>query len=83
MLTNRLSGESQRAQRRWASEQALASARIEGHIPTPAYLADCEAVVQGVMTLNEAGARSLARAVAADKYAAELKTTGLQTKNAR
>ena len=38
------------AQRQFANEQALASTRIEGHIPTPEFLADCDAVIAGVMT---------------------------------
>ena len=50
------------ARRRWAHEQALASTRIEGHVPTPEFLADCEAVTQGAMTADQARAASLARA---------------------
>lgn len=49
------------AQRRYANDQALASTRIEGHVPTPEFLADCEAVIAGKMTNDEARARSLAR----------------------
>lgn len=49
------------AQRRYATAQALASTRLEGHVPTPEYLADCEAVIAGTMTGEEARARSLAR----------------------
>lgn len=58
-----------KAERRWAHDQSLASSRIEGHVPSEAYLADSEAVIEGTMTLEEAGARSLARALAADKAA--------------
>jgi hypothetical protein len=47
---------------RLAHAQALANTRIEGHEPTPEFLADCEAVNRGQMTLTEARARSLARA---------------------
>jgi hypothetical protein len=57
------------AKRREAHEQALASTRIEGHVPTPEFLADCEAVIKGTMTEEEARAASLARALAADKAA--------------
>ena len=56
-------------ERRWARNQALACTRIEGHIPTPEFLADCEAIVNGKMTLDEAKAASLARALTADRAA--------------
>ena len=58
------------AERRAAHEQALASTRIEGHVPTAEFLADSEAVIAGTMTEAEAGARSLARALAKDLAAA-------------
>ena len=58
-----------KAQRRLAHEQALASTRIEGHQPSPEFLADCEAVVEGTMTRDQARAASLARALAKDKAA--------------
>jgi hypothetical protein len=51
------------AERRFAHEQALANARIEGHVPTPEFLADCEAVVMGTMTHEQARANSSARAL--------------------
>lgn len=57
------------AERRLAHEQALASTRIEGHVPTPEFLVDSEAVIQGAMTREEAGQRSLARALAKDRAA--------------
>lgn len=57
------------AERRVAHEQALASTRIEGHVPTPEFLADCEAVIKGTMTREEAGQRSLERAIATDRAA--------------
>ena len=41
--------------------KALASSVISGHVPTPEFLADCEAIVEGRMTHAEARARSLAR----------------------
>ena len=58
------------AQRRLAREQALASTRLEGHEPTPEFLADGEAVIAGTMTLAQARAASLARALAAERDAA-------------
>ena len=57
------------AERRFAHEQALANTRIEGHVPTPEFLADCEAVIAGTMTEDQARARSLARALAKDRAA--------------
>jgi hypothetical protein len=58
------------AQRNLAHEQALASTRIEGHRPSSQFLADCEAVVEGTMTRDQARAASLARALVKDKQAA-------------
>lgn len=58
-----------KAQRRLAHEQALASTRIEGHKPSPEFLADCNAVVDGAMTREQARAASLSRALAKDKAA--------------
>ena len=58
-----------KAQRRLAHEQALASTRIEGHRPSPEFLADCDAVIEGTMTRDQARAASLARALAKDKAA--------------
>ena len=57
------------AERRAAHEQALASTRISGHQPTADFLADSEAVIVGAMTELQARARSLARAIAADRAA--------------
>ena len=57
------------AERRFAHEQALASSRIEGDVPTAESLADTEAVIVGKMTPEEARARSLARALAKDRAA--------------
>jgi hypothetical protein len=53
-----------KAQRRVAHEQALASTRIEGHQPSAEFLTDCEAVIEGSMTREQARAASLARALA-------------------
>lgn len=58
-----------KARRRLAHEQALASTRIEGHQPSPEFLADCEAVIEGTMTHDQARAASLARALARDRAA--------------
>ena len=55
------------AERRLAHEQALASTRIEGHVPTPEFLADSEAVITGAMTEEQARAASLARALADER----------------
>lgn len=55
-----------KAERRLAHDQALASIRIEGHAPTPEFLADCAAVIEGTMTREQARAASLARALAKD-----------------
>ena len=56
-----------KAQRRLAHEQALASTRISGHKPSPEFLADAEAVIEGDMTIEQARAASLARALAEDR----------------
>ncbi|GHU07305.1 hypothetical protein AGMMS50225_04030 [Betaproteobacteria bacterium] len=58
-------------ERRYFHEQALASSRLEGFVPGPQYLADCEAVIAGTMTRDQARAASLARALARDKAARE------------
>jgi hypothetical protein len=58
------------AERRWAHEQALASTRIEGHVPTPEFLADCEEEIRGLITPEEVIARALVRARAEDRAAA-------------
>ena len=50
-------------ERSWSMRQAIASSIIEGHVPTAEFLADCEAIVEGRMTHEEAGARNLARAL--------------------
>lgn len=53
-------------QRRAAFDQALASTRIEGHEPTPEFLADCEKVIAGEMTDEQMAAESLRRAMELD-----------------
>lgn len=55
--------------RRQNYDQALASSRLEGHVPSAAYLADIECVIAGTMTPEAARAASLARALAADAAA--------------
>lgn len=49
-------------ERKAAFEQALASTRIEGHQPTPEFLADVDKVIAGEMTDDEMAAESLRRA---------------------
>lgn len=49
-------------QRKAAFDQALASTRIEGHEPTPEFLADVDRVIAGDMTDDEMAAESLRRA---------------------
>jgi hypothetical protein len=58
-----------KAERRWAQGQAMASARIEGHVPSAAFEADSAAIIEGTMTLEEARQRSLVRALAANRAA--------------
>jgi hypothetical protein len=50
-------------------EQALASTRIEGHQPSPEFLADMEALITGQLSDEEVRARIVARAQAADRRA--------------
>ncbi len=57
------------AKRRASLDQALASTRLEGHVPTPEFLADCEDFIAGRITRDEAMARSTARALAAERAA--------------
>jgi len=49
--------------RQLAMEQALANTRISGHAPTPEFIADCDAVIEGRMTYEQAIAASLERAM--------------------
>lgn len=57
------------AMRRWHLEQALASTRLEGHVPTADFLADCEAMITGQLTADEVRARVILRAKDADASA--------------
>lgn len=50
-------------------EQALASTRVEGHVPTPEFLADMEAMVTGQLSAEEVRQRIIARAQEADRQA--------------
>lgn len=51
-----------KAERRLARDEALANTRIEGHVPTPEFLADFDSVVDGRMTPEQAIEASMARA---------------------
>jgi hypothetical protein len=57
------------AERRMRMEQALASTRIEGHQPSPEFLADMEAMVTGQLSAEEVRRRIIARAQEADRRA--------------
>lgn len=67
-----------KAARRLAHEQALASTQISGHVPTPEFLADMEAVIKGNLTNEDARAASLARALAKDKAAGTRSTSATE-----
>lgn len=56
-------------ERRRSLTQALANTRIEGHVPSPEFLADCERFARGEITQDDIRARSLARAQGADRAA--------------
>jgi hypothetical protein len=49
------------SERRFNMRQAIANTVIEGHKPSPEFLADCEKVVTGQMTTEEAIKASVAR----------------------
>lgn len=57
------------AERRAHLDQALASTRLEGHMPTPEFLSDCEDYIAGRITRDEIMARSTARALATERAA--------------
>lgn len=61
--------------RRCGMEQALASSRIEGHVPSSEFLADVEVYITGNMTGEQVRAASLQRALAADRKARGLETS--------
>jgi hypothetical protein len=54
-------------------EQALASTRIEGHQPSPEFLADMEALITGQPCEEEVRRRIIERAQWADRAAQGLK----------
>jgi Antitoxin VbhA len=47
---------------RQAFDEAIASVRLEGYKPTPAFERDCEAVIAGTLTFEQARANALERA---------------------
>jgi Antitoxin VbhA len=49
------------AERRFFVNQALATTRIEGHVPSAEFLADCEAYVAGHLTTQQMRDTILAR----------------------
>lgn len=57
------------AERRMRLEQALANTRIEGHQPSPEFLADMEAMITGQLSDEEVRRRIIERAKAADRQA--------------
>lgn len=61
--------DSSEARRRYQMEDAIANTRIEGHVPSPEFLADCERFIRGEMTSEEVRAASLQRARVADAAA--------------
>jgi Antitoxin VbhA len=62
---------STKAERRYFNAQALSSTRIEGHVPSAEFIADCEAVVEGTMTSEQARTASISRALASVKDTVE------------
>lgn len=63
----------EKIRRRILHEQSLASTRLEGHRPSAEFLRDCEAVIEGDMTRDQARAASLKRALEKDRSAAALR----------
>lgn len=61
------------AERRMRLEQALASTRIEGHQPSPEFLADMEALITGALSAEEVRQRVIERAQSADRQRGDLK----------
>ncbi len=57
------------AQRRWAMEQAIANAKIEGFIPDQDFLTVANSVVNGEVSTEEAIASFVADAHAGDRAA--------------
>lgn len=63
--------EASEARRRYEMEDAIASTRIAGHVPSSEFLVDVERELRGEMTSEEARAASLMRARASDAAPAE------------
>lgn len=59
------------AERRMRLEQALANARIEGHTPSPEFLAETEAIVTGQLSAEDVRRRIIERAQEADRQATD------------
>lgn len=57
------------AERRAHLDQALASTRLEGHVPTPEFLADCEDYIAGRIAREEILAREVARVLGTKRAA--------------
>lgn len=57
------------AKRRASLDQALASTRLEGHVPTPEFLADCEDYIAGRITDDEILAREVERVLGTKRAA--------------
>ncbi|MCH7344478.1 antitoxin VbhA family protein [Pelomonas sp. CA6] len=65
------------AERRMRLEQALASTRIEGHLPSAEFLADMQAMVTGQLGAKEVRRRIIERAQEADRLATASHAGGL------
>ena len=57
------------AKRRARLDQALASTRLEGHVPTPEFLSDCEDYIAGRITDDEILAREVKRVLGTKRAA--------------
>lgn len=60
----RTDAEIQEDKRRKGWEQTLASTAIEGHLPSPAFLADVEANIKGTLSIEDLRIRSTQRILA-------------------
>jgi hypothetical protein len=61
-------------ERRKNANMALAIVKLEGFEPSPEFMADFEATILGTMTLEEARAANLERAMAKEKAYREKKS---------
>ncbi|WP_296340514.1 hypothetical protein [Reyranella sp.] len=57
------------AERRAHLDQALASTRLEGHVPTPEFLSDCEDYIAGRIAREEILAREVERVLGTKRAA--------------